>query len=375
VSSFEEIRPCRNYLQERIYLLVSGIIGHITYATLAGKAAEARRLPVAPVIRRNFSSYLAGCYLGCDIQTMPSAVCIDTGEEIGHGPSPVEKSPITGGKVRPWKFKTNDGEIEPREIHQNFYGRSHLIMGWKKEDQEIAVPLSKLLDYAADVTGDAMELFGPGESSLAYVLGWITHLMGDGLIKSVIDGLNLNLLGSTYSAKNRPVQDLISFNEIGIKELGLNWPALLDDLTKTPVLEIQAHYMRCSKKQGRLGAHFSDGWLPDKKPLLRAIMAENRRYQRIRNPRLTDELTLKKSPGGKMICNLKLSEKADGLTYTEMLEAAGKANFRHALWQMGEIIADAFEKIIERQELLQDLPIDDGPDWKELTRRLGPTEN
>ncbi len=354
---------------------MSGIIGHITYATLAGKAAKVRRLPIAPVIHRHFSSYLAGCYLGCDIQTMPAAVCIDTGEEVGHGPSPVEESPITGGKIRPWKLKFDDREIEPRDIHQDFYGRSHLIMGWKKEDKSIAVPLSKLLDYAADVTGDAIELFGPGESSLAYALGWVTHLMGDGLIKSVIDGLNLNLLGSTYSAKNRPVQDLISFNEIGIKELGLNWAALLDDLTKTPVQEIQAHYMRCGKQQGRLGAHFTDGWLPEKKPLLRAIMAENRRYQRIRNPRLIAELTLRNSPGGEMICDSKLSGKADGLTYAEMLEAADKADFRHALWQIGEIIADAFEKIIERQERLQELPTGDGPDWKELTRKLAPTGN
>lgn len=354
---------------------MSGIIGHITYATLAAKAADARHLPVAPVIRQHFSAYLAGCYLGCDIQTMPAAVCVDTGEEVGHGPSSIEKSPITGGKVQPWKFKFEGSEIEPRKIHRDFYGRSHLIMGWKKEDRDLAIPLSEILDYAADVTGDAMELFGPGHSALAYSLGWITHMMGDGLIKSVIDGLNLNLLDGTYTAKNRPVQDLICFNEIGIKELGLNWPALLDDLTKTRVQEVQAHYMRCAKKQGRLGSHFTEGWIPEKRPLLRAIMTENRRYQRIRNPRLISELSLKKSPNGELNCDPKLSEQAGGLNYTEMLAAADRANYRHALWQIGEIIADAFEKIISRQERLQDLPDDDGPDWEELTRKLRPTEN
>ncbi len=54
----------------------------------------------------------------------------------------------------------------------------------------------------------------------------------------------------------------------------------------------------------------------------------------------------------------------------EMLEAAEAANFRHALWQMGEIIADAFAKIIDRQERLQELPAKvDSPDWNELTKR------
>ena len=52
-----------------------------------------------------------------------------------------------------------------------------------------------------------------------------------------------------------------------------------------------------------------------------------------------------------------------------MVEAAEAANFRHALWQMGEIIADFFEKVIDEQERVQELPISDGPDWEELTKR------
>ena len=63
----------------------------MTYAILAAKAAEARHLPIAPLIRRHFSTYLCGAYLGCDVQTMPAAVCIDSGEEVGHGPSPIER--------------------------------------------------------------------------------------------------------------------------------------------------------------------------------------------------------------------------------------------------------------------------------------------
>ena len=77
---------------------MSGIIGHVMYAVLGAKAAAARRLPVAPIIQRHWASYLAGAYLGADIQTMPEAICVDTGKEVGYGTVPLEKSPLTGGK-------------------------------------------------------------------------------------------------------------------------------------------------------------------------------------------------------------------------------------------------------------------------------------
>ncbi len=348
---------------------MSGIIGHAAYAILASKAAAARRLPVAPVIHGHFSSYLAGAYLGCDIQTLPAAVCVDSGEGVGYGVSPIERSPITGGAVRPWVLHFEGRDYSPREINEMFYGRSHLILGWTDKDRGIAIAISDYLDYAADVAGDAIELFGPGRRSLAFVLGWLTHVTGDGLIKSVIEGINLHLIDGKYTAVNRPVQDLVTFNEIGAGELGLDWAVLLDDLARMPVEAVQSHYMRSSNRVGRLGAHFEEGWEPERRGLLGAVLKENRRYQRVLNTRLVKQLTVTRSPTGEFACDPELSVVAGGLTYPEMLEAADKANFRHALWQMGEMIADVFARVIERQERLQDLPLSDGPGWEELTRK------
>lgn len=348
---------------------MSGIIGHSTYAVLAMKSAEARKLPITPVIKRHFSSYLAGAYLGCDIQTMPAAICLDTGENVGYGSSPLEESPITGGPVLAFKLKAGNRDWTPKFVNETFYGRAHLILGWRKQQEELKIPLSKLFDYLADVVGDAIEIYGPGERPLAYVLGWMTHVAGDGLIKSVIDGINLHLLDGKYTIKNRPIQDLISFNEIGRKELGLNWPALLDDLATVPVEPVQLHYMRCAEVQGRLGAHFPGGWAPHYAELMKMVMTENRRYQRIRNSRLIQQLSLKESSNGTLECAPELSKATGGMTYQEMIEAAEKADFRQALWQMGEIIADYFERVIDRQDLLQDLPASDGPTWQELTNR------
>ena len=350
---------------------MSGIIGHTMYAILAAKAAAARKLPVAPVIHRHFSSYLAGSYLGCDVQTLPAATCVDTGLDVGYCTSRIEKSPITGGKVRPWTLPFEGRKIAPLEVHETFYGRAHLILGWTKKDEDLKIPLSRLVEYGANVAGDTIELFGPGERPLAWVLGWLTHVAGDGLIKSVLDGINLNLLGGKYTAKNRPVQDLVTFHEIGVAELGLNWAGLLKDLVETPVEPAQIHYMRCGERQGKLGAHFETGWRPDLAGLLRLVLAENHRYQGLRNDRLIEQLALTRLPDGTRQCDPELSRTAGGLSYAEMVEAAEAAHFRHALWQMGEIIADFFEKVIEEETLLQELPGAEPPDWETLTRRWG----
>lgn len=76
---------------------MSGIVGHSLYAVLGAKAAAHRGVGLAAIATRNFPSYLAGAYLGSDIQVMPEAWCVDTGREVGFGTVPLEKSPLTGG--------------------------------------------------------------------------------------------------------------------------------------------------------------------------------------------------------------------------------------------------------------------------------------
>ena len=63
---------------------MSGIIGHTLYAVLGMRAAEARSLPVAPVLHRHLASYLAGAYLGCDIQAMPETDLLAGREKSLH---------------------------------------------------------------------------------------------------------------------------------------------------------------------------------------------------------------------------------------------------------------------------------------------------
>ena len=93
---------------------MSGIIGHTMYAILAEKAAWERKLPIAPLIQRNYSSYLAGAYLGCDVPTLPAAICVDTGKKVGYGSLKLERSPLTGGKVTPWTLEYKGKEVYAR---------------------------------------------------------------------------------------------------------------------------------------------------------------------------------------------------------------------------------------------------------------------
>jgi hypothetical protein len=52
-----------------------------------------------------------------------------------------------------------------------------------------------------------------------------------------------------------------------------------------------------------------------------------------------------------------------------MVELADRANFRHALWQIAEAIADLLEQIVERVPVLVNVPDFATPTWEELTER------
>ena len=347
---------------------MSGIIGHTMYAILAHKAAAHRKLPVASLIHRHYASFLCGAYLGCDVQTMPEAICVDTGQNVGYGTAALDNSPLTGGQVRPWSLDFDGKSYRPREIHRMFYGRAHLVFGWATAERRHAVPWDHLSDFCEAVVQDASELFGPGERQLAYLFGWMAHIVGDSLIKSVQPGVELKLLDGKYTPKNRPVQDLVTYHEIGVKELGLNWPALLHDLAQTPVEPIQFHYMRVARPAGELAAVYPNAWSPQLAPLLTEVLKENRRYQTIRNPRLIKSYRLRKN-GAEWMCSEELSRQTGGLTYTEMVEAADKAGFRHALWTIAEKTADLFETVIERVPGLRDVPTEKSVSWSELTKK------
>lgn len=347
---------------------MSGIVGHTLYAVLGAKAARHRGLPIAAIAARNFPSFLAGAYLGSDIQVMPEAVCVDTGREVGFGTVPLEKSPLTGGAVRPWTLPHADRGYRPMEIHGRFYGRSHLVFGWTKAERANAVPWDRLDAYFAAVLEDTLEFFGPGERTVAYVLGWLVHVVSDSLIKSQRAGLELHLLDGIYTPRNRPIQDLVSLHEIGAKEFKLNWPALLADLAATPVEPVQLHFMRCAEKRGRLAREFPDHWDPAAQPLLGAVLAENRRWCAFHARDELKSLELTPGAGGRPDCSAELRRRV-GLGYDQMVALAEQAHFRRALGYIGDVIADMMEATVRRSPRLQRLGGDHGPGWETWMRR------
>ena len=148
---------------------MSGIIGHTVYAVLGARAASARQIAVAPLLQQHWASYLCGAYLGCDIQTLPEAVCVDTGREVGYGTVPMDKSPISGGAIRPWKLSIDGREYTALDIHRQFYGRSHLVFGWSAEELHLQEPWEHLADYFGCAAADARAIFEPCERPLAYL--------------------------------------------------------------------------------------------------------------------------------------------------------------------------------------------------------------
>lgn len=347
---------------------MSGVVGHSLYALLAMAAAGARGNPITPTLRRNRASYVAGAYLGCDIQTLPASQGLRTGRESGYAKLPAGVTELYGEPVRQWRIEHQGERFTPGDVHRIFYGRAHLILGWAPGDIGHGVPSDHLPDYFAAVVDDAVGLFGPGERQLAYLFGWMCHVVGDALIKSVLPGLDLNLLDGTYTPRNRPIQDLVSFHEVGRKELGVDWKALLHDVCAVPVEDVQPHYMRCAKKRGRLGELFPDAWEPGREGLLRRVMAKNRSHLKVWLQKVFRDMELTRSSSG-WECRPDLSRAAKGLRYGEMVELAEEAGFRQALWRIAERIAGVFDETRERSSFLSELKAKKGVGWDELTKR------
>jgi len=265
--------------------------------------------------------------------------------------------------VRPFRLATPEGPLRPQRVFERFYGRAHLVFGWTAGDVALRVPWDHLADYGAAVCDDALTLYPPGERRLAYALGWLVHVVSDSLIKGIQPGVELNLLDGRYTTRNRPVQDLVTFHQIGIGELHLDWPALFNDMADTPVEPLQLHYMRCTEPRGKLGQIFADGWRPQDEPTLNAVLVENRRWF---HQHAADVLTDMRLEHGD--CNAALRERT-GLSYAEMIEAAARANFPHTLWKIGEEVAALFAAITQRSPALAALPSGEGPDWPDLKRR------
>jgi hypothetical protein len=156
-------------------------------------------------------------------------------------------------------------------------------------------------------------------------------------------GIELNLVDGRYTPKNRPVQDLISFHDIGSAELGMDWAKDLAAMAATPVEDIQLHYMRCAEPRGQLAKLFPDGWKPEFAATLRVVLGENRRYVR---QHALDEIAAMQLTNGE--CSAALREKS-GLTLAQMREAAREAKFRQMLEMMTTQILDMFEAVRARQ--------------------------
>lgn len=333
---------------------MSGLIGHTMYGILAAKAAKGRGLPITPIIERHLPSFLCGAYLGCDIQVMPEAVCMDTGREVGFGTVPLEKSPITGGAVKPWVLTHEGRSYRPREIHELFYGRAHLVFGWAKPEANLRVPWDHLADYCARAIHDDMS----SERGLAYALGWMVHMVGDSLIKSIQPGIRMHLLDGVYTPRNRIVQDQFTFHTIG-GELGIDWVKTFRDMAATPVEKIQPHYMRAGEKNGELAQLFDQGWKPELRPLLAAVLSENRRWL----PQHTADVlrvVQRDSEEAKRI--------SGGLEFAAMIEIAESAGMRDTLVTIAEQCADLMEQTVAQVPEWRDLPRQPAEGWDKLRR-------
>lgn len=157
------------------------------------------------------------------------------------------------------------------------------------------------------------------------------------------------------------------FHEIGVKEFHIAWPALLADLAETPVEPAQLHYMRIAEPRGQLARYFPHDWRADQTDLLRAVLAENRRWCSFHAQDVLRDMQLLPTADGKLDCNDAI-RRLTGLNYAQMIELAQQAKLRRACWQMGEAIADIFSAVTARSPRLASENADGGLSWEEIAR-------
>jgi hypothetical protein len=331
---------------------MSGLVGHSLYAKLAAQEAHRRRLPVAPLLLRHEPTFLAGAYIGCDIQVMPQAICVDTGKEVGFGTVPIDRSPITGGSVKPWTLSHRGTAYTPKQIHELFYGRAHLVFGWPRAEANLAIPWDHLDDYCSLAMRDQLKQEPANAAAVAYLFGWMVHIVSDSLIKSIQPGVRMRLLDGTYTARNRPIQDLFAFHEIGIKDLKLDWAQLFQAMAATTVEQGQFHYMRIAEPQAELGRLFTEGWQPKHAGLLGAVLKENRRWLQHHAKDVLTDMALNDS--GEVTANVRKTVGED-LTYAELMAMAERAHLRDTLSFITDSSVALFEQVQAKVPALQRL--------------------
>ena len=160
-------------------------------------------MSLAQLASRHLSSYLCGAYLGgMSAPCRPLFVWIPI-HRWATVPNGWRKA-VTGGRVKQWTLSIGAGNLRRAKFAASYVVVPTLpLAGW------LMIDCWRCLGRGCQNTLPRCcrmrELHGPSERRLAYALGWMTHVIGDGLIKSVAPGLDLNLLDeihphqSTYS--------------------------------------------------------------------------------------------------------------------------------------------------------------------------------
>ena len=108
----------------------------------------------------------------------------------------------------------------------------------------------------------------------------------------------------------------------------------------------QIHYMRIGQPYGLLGQMYPYVWDPGTAGLLREVLKQNRVYQKVRNQRLLDKYKLTRI-NGEWTCDVRLSEIANHLSYSQMVELAEQAEFRSHVDAIAETICELFEQVFQ----------------------------
>jgi len=219
---------------------------HVTYAVLGAQAATARRLPVAPLLRRHWASYLCGAYLGCDIQTFPKQCVWTRAAKSGTAWCRWPESPHR--RRGPAMEALLDGREYTRVTSTGcFTGDRTWSLAGARRNSTCRNP-----GTIWPITSRARPLTrGPALARANVRWPISSHARARGRRQSHQVRPRRPEAAFTrrqYTPRNRPIQDLITFHEVGRKELNLNWARPAGGSRWLPAVEsLQPHTMRVAR--------------------------------------------------------------------------------------------------------------------------------
>lgn len=217
---------------------------HTLFAHMALDALIAARHPLAGVAARRAAVLRVAATVGCDIQCMPYQTCQGCEAWYRHDRKSDRKCLVCGEEALADYFvDIRDGRrLKRTDIERDYYRHTHLVLGHDRgygvdpktapgpEEQPFPQQVVDHLTFCLKDAERAAVPRGQTENYVAFLLGWMTHVVSDALFKGCYrHAARIDFFGHQYAMAMLPAAETLSMTDISY-DFGASWPTWRADL-------------------------------------------------------------------------------------------------------------------------------------------------